>query len=253
MARLLINGIESTLSQQEFSSFHGHSVFTTLRSQNSLPHRWELHWQRLVKHAQFFDFVIPKEDLLLKLISEELAPTKQLQKIRIIISGKKFALSFEDLLLQSPDIYQGVSIMKSSWQVHPQLYSYKTGNYLAYALALKQAQTAGVFEGLLLNHDNYVVDGARTSIIYYDGITLCAVAGGLDGCERQAVLEYACNIGLEVSSKYLRFEELNGQILLANSLMGLVPVNQVNEQWLIDLIDRFRPHQDQKSLDLDDE
>ena len=55
----------------------------------------------------------------------------------------------------------------STIQIHPQLGKYKTGNYLPYRLAKKEAESVSAFEGLLLDAYGYLVDGSRSSLLAF--------------------------------------------------------------------------------------
>lgn len=240
MATLIIDGREASLDEHLYSTFHGASVFTTLRSKNGALCLWQHHWLRLVAHAQFFAFPIPDEMLILEQLYAEIKKANQDLKIRVIINHRHYALSIEALPPVDPQIYEGVSAILSRYQVHPQLASFKTGNYFPYSLALKEAQAIGAFEGLLTNSDGFLVDGARTSLMLFTNSQLIALGGGLDGVMRQSAMAYAQNAHLKVSTQFLRPNELDGQLILSNSLLGVIPVGAPEHPFIIELIEYFR-------------
>lgn len=240
MATLIINGREASLDEHLFSSFHGASVFTTLRSKNGSLCFWHQHWQRLVAHAQFFAFGIPDERVILEGIYAQMHKANHDLKIRVIINHHNYAILTEPRPPVDPQIYKGVSVILSRYQVHPQLASFKTGNYLPYALALKEAESLGAFEGMLTNIDGFLVDGARTSLMLFKDYHLIALAGGLHGVMRQAIMAYAKKSHIKISTQWLRPHELDGQLLLSNSLLGLVPVGAPQHPFILELIEYFR-------------
>lgn len=239
MSVLIINGELVSIPHTQWADFHGKSVFTTLRSQGGSPLLWERHWARISEHSQFFGYHLPDEQEVLAVITQQLAWAPD-QKIRLIIKEHDYALTLEPYEPPPPSIYQGVDVFISSMKPHPQLGQFKTGNYLPYSLAWQEAKANGAFEALLLNHSGYLVDGARTSIMVFDGTTLTACMGGLLGCMREEVLDYAERVGITTTRAMLKPHEISGQIMLANSLLGLVPVGEPIHNALKHLIRHFR-------------
>lgn len=240
MPSLVIDGRAASLAERSYADFHGHSVFTTMRSKDKEPLLWSRHWQRLCAHASFFGFAVPPEQQIYRLLTSELAQKGVDQKIRIILAANRFAIACEPYEPPTSAIYSGVSVVISAMQVHPQLARYKTGNSLPYALAFKEAEKKGAFEALLCNNDDFVVDGSRTSIMLFDGETLTSLSGGLDGCMREQALEYARKRGVKIEQRLVKRHELSGHMLLANSLIGVVPVGAVNCDFIANLVSHFR-------------
>ncbi len=224
-------------SNAELSSFHGNAVFTTLRSRNGIPVHWREHWLRVSKHAQFFGYPIPDENEILKTLEPHLYQGDR--KLRVIIGPQEWTLTVEDFSPPSPEIYGGVAVHLSSWQAHAKLGAYKTANSLPYVMAQKEAVAHHAFEALLTNQDEFVVDGARTSLIHFDGKEFIALAGGLAGIMREVVLDDLSK-DFKISTRFMRFQELTGQLLLANSLMGVVPVAPLQFSLVADIVERYR-------------
>lgn len=238
MSQLFIDGQAATLSQTQFASFHGHSVFTTLRVHQRRLLLWHRHWQRFKDHAQFFNFHVPHEDNVLALIAPNLRDNDQ--KLRLIATASSYAITIEDYPPPSETIYRGVDITFSSWQPHQQFARFKTGNSLPYFLAQQHALDKGTFEALLTNHDGFVVDGSRTSVLHYDGTTMTALDGGLDGVMRDFVLTRCETHGISSRKAYLRRDDLRHQILLTNSLIGIVPVLPLRCANVSTIVEMFR-------------
>lgn len=218
----------------------GQSIFTTIRYQDNQPYLWERHWQRLAHHALYFGYDMPKEDLILNEISKHIID-HNVYKVRIIINSYHYYITIEPYILPQLAIYHGVDVMYASVNVHPQLKYYKTTSYLPYHLALKEAQKHNKFESLMLDDDDNVVDGARTSILLINNNTIIAPLGGLMGTMREEALSYAQNQGIMIKRCYLKPKDMVGQILLANSLMGIIPVGESKSLLAKDLVKRFCP------------
>lgn len=239
MNNYLLNGVNLGISQANFTKFHGTSIFTTLKSREGHPLLWNRHWRRLSEQAEYFNFVLPDENHIVDLIQEN-AKNRATQKIRILISGQDWALSFEDCENPPSHIYEGVAVCFSRWQVHPQLAGFKTGNSLPYVLAAQDAHKEKVFEALLFDQAGHVVDGSRTSIMHYDGEKLCALLGGLQGCMREEALAYASAQGVGIDRRYFKPEDISGQLMVANSLIGVVPVGPPRYPLVHELVNHFR-------------
>jgi branched-subunit amino acid aminotransferase/4-amino-4-deoxychorismate lyase len=237
-AHLIIDGRAASLSEKAYADFHGKSIFTTLRTRQREILLWQRHWQRLSEHARFFGYELPDEKLVLNLFNENL--TKEDQKLRIIVADRRYALTIEPYIHPPSHIYEGVSVMTSSWQVHPQLARFKTANYLPYAYALREAEAANAFEALLPDGNGFIVDGSRTSLMHFDGTTLTSLLGGLEGCMREEVLAFAQKKGISVDKRYFCFRDITHQLLLTSSLLGVVPVNQIQFTKVSELVDAFR-------------
>lgn len=240
MSLLYINGETVNFAQEQFLSFHGNSVFTTFHSSQLHSPLGEKHWQRLASHAAFFDYHLPNRKLLFDKIEDILNTCKVPQKIRIILSKENFALCFDDFVKPDSEIYKGVKLIKSDYQVHPQLASFKTGNYLPYELAHKQALKACAFEAYLTDQHGHLVDCSRSSPMVFNEEGLISLQGGLLGTMREEILDFAKKQGLFTSEQSLLPHKIKGQILIANSLFGLVPVGKPQCAIVEQLIEEFR-------------
>lgn len=226
------------LEKDFFLNFHGHSTFTTLRSKNGELLLWPLHWQRLKEQAHFFGYPLPKETQILARLHEE-ALLKDC-KFRVILGDSSYAITSEEYVPPPEAIYLGVKVFYSSITIHPLLGQYKTGNYLPYALAQKEAASNNAFEALLCDQQGFLVDGARTSLMMIKDQTIYALLGGLKGTMREHVLSWARAAGIKSTGIKLRPEEIDGALLLANSLMGVVPVDKVRCKLSSTLVEKFR-------------
>lgn len=80
-------------------------------------------------------------------------------------------------------------------------------------------------EVLLLNEDGYVVEAATTSLLWWDGETLCVPdrgLGPLPGVTSAVIVGEARRSSIEVVSRRIRPEDLNGhEVWLVNALHGI--------------------------------
>lgn len=246
---LLVNNIATDEPAYFNELVHGASVFTTLRTQNMKPLWWPQHRARLLRHAQFFNLHLPSHKKLEQSIGTLIESAQVDIKIRLMLTRNNFFASSQPYVPPSKEVYDGVSICLSKFRVHSQLAPYKTGNYLPYLLAFQQAQEDGAFEALMCNDAGYIVDGSRSSPLFYSHKSLLIPQGGLDSIARQQVIMVAKKIGLSVVEKKILHKEMSGQILLASSTIGLVPVGTSTDKTVNKLVAYFCPHKSE-TLDI---
>jgi len=243
MKRVLLSGKPFAEPLPEGFLYHGYSVFTTLRTEGGRPLWLEDHLARLRRHAEALGLGYPGDEAFLQDLKALLAAFPQAPCLRLRLTvGEGVWLSEARPYAPPPRaLYrEGVRVHLTPYRVHPDLFPYKTGNYLPYRLALEEAKRQGAFEGLLLDEKGHVVDGSRTSPLLFRKGTLYLLEGGLEGLTREKVAEAARELGLKVERVHLRPEGLEGALLLAGSGVGLLPVGRPPEA-LFPLIERFLP------------
>jgi 4-amino-4-deoxychorismate lyase len=218
--------------------WHGAFVFTTIRFVNGQPLWTSDHLNRLKQHSEHLGLGFVGFEAL-ELEISKYQDNQGLNLLRLVCSGDYVSSSLRQLAPPTPKQYsQGVKVHISNIQIHPQLGKYKTGNYLPYRLAKKEADAAGAFEGLLLDANGYVVDGSRSSLLLFQDDTLYSLQGGLEGITREKVLEKASDFGIRTARGFFRPEQIKGQLLLAGTGMGLVPLGSADDR-LSELIKHF--------------
>ncbi len=225
------------------SFWHGAFVFTTIRLIDGKALWLESHLNRLKNHSEalglgFAGFERLEAELL------KYQKTSGLNLLRLVVSGDYVNSSIRPLTPPTLEQYEnGVKVHISSIQIHPQLGKYKTGNYLPYRLAKKEAESIGAFEALLLDSNGYLVDGSRSSLLLFQDNVLYALQGGLEGITRQKVLEKAMQFGIQTQQAYLKPEDIKGQLLLAGTGIGLLSVGIALDDRLRHLIKLLKIHE----------
>jgi 4-amino-4-deoxychorismate lyase len=206
---------------------HGATAFTTVRTQFGQPLLWPEHLARLAHTCTVLglpDPVPAAEDVL-----SQLDPLPE-GRLRLTAHAGGLAWQHERLtpLQVEPE---GVRLWLSDVQVHPQLAAHKTGNYLPYLLAGRQATDHGCFEALLTDAAGCVVDGSRSSLVLELGGRLIVPFGGLPGVTRAAWL---AEWGRPFGTRPVTVADLQAasQLWLAGSGIGVVPVREIQaEGW----------------------
>jgi branched-subunit amino acid aminotransferase/4-amino-4-deoxychorismate lyase len=219
--------------------WHGAFVFTTLRLERGQVLWQQEHFDRLKHHSEDLGLGFTGFEQL-ELEVAKYQNTAGLNLLRLVVSGNYVGSSIRPLIAPMSEQYtQGVNVHISRIQIHPQLGRYKTGNHLPYRLAKKEADEVGAFEGLLLDALGNVVDGSRSSLLLFQDETLYSLSGGLEGITRQKILDKARELGIKTNRAYFKPKDISGQLLLAGTGMGLVPVGVAKPE-LIQLIQEFR-------------
>ena len=197
------------------AALHGLSAFTTVRTHWGEALLWPAHLERLENTCAFLDLPPPEAEL------PELDALPW-GLLRVTVTGTGTYAHHRPLL---PPAVQptGAGALLSRIQVHPQLGRHKTGNYLPYTLAQRDAERAGFFEGLLIDRSGNAVDGTRTGLLLRVGGRYLVPDGGLPSITRAALLT---ELGAEaqaapISSILLQQAE---RLWLCGSGVGVVPV-----------------------------
>lgn len=204
---------------------HGESAFTTVRTRRGRPLLWEAHLTRLAQSCAFLGLPTPEAT------PPALDPLSWgLLRLTATRQGLFWA---HRPLLPGPRPESGVRVHLTDVQVHPQLARHKTGNYLPYLLAGREAARAGAFEGWLVGAAGNVVDGGRTSPLLEIAGQLVVPAGGLPGLTRAAFVT-----GQPAQERPVAREELPHvtRAWVCGSGVGVVPVREIGgEGWRLEL------------------
>lgn len=111
--------------------------------------------------------------------------------------------------------------------------SIKSLNYLNSIMAKLECTRAGVPEGIMLTTDGYVAECTGDNIFLVSGnklITPPVHIGNLPGITRQAVIELAVEMGLEVREDLFRIQSvyLAEEVFLTGTAAELIPVVEVD-------------------------
>ena len=210
------------------------SVFTTLLVLEGRARFLNQHLQRLKAHAAIYNLPYPGDGYWIERI-----PWHGDVRVRLSIHQNNCVVDVEKFIPPLKHVYEGVSVFLSSIVVSAPDCYYKTGNYEPYRLARQQAEEQGAFEGLLTDQEGYLVDGSRTSLLMYENKKLTRVMGGLEGITRENVIAYAEKMGIPTVSRRVKPDEICGQLLLAGTGVGLVPVGAPVDDYVRKLVEHF--------------
>ena len=257
-----VNGIvvpaeEARVSVLDNGFAFGDSVYEVLRTYGGLAFEPGRHFRRLRASADRLGFSVPASDAdLLAQVDALLARAGTGESyIRIIVSRGLGDCSYSFERVQGPTV---VMIQKPlppypAWHYedgikiaavgvrrnHPRALdpAIKSSNLLNNILAMREAQSRGAEEPVLLNQEGFLAEGASTNVFLVRGGTLLTPplsAGILAGITREVVLELLPGLGIPFGERPLHLEDLVSadEAFLTSTTREVVPVKQVDETTL---------------------
>jgi 4-amino-4-deoxychorismate lyase len=251
MQNILINGQPvSQIDVRDRGFQYGDGVFETIACRNGQLQFWQAHMQRLqdacerlnlpvIPAQQWLDDIAalqPRGDVVIKLIQSR------------GVSGRGYAYSDSEqqpvrvcALYPWPDYpqqnQQGIRVMicKTPVSINPALAGIKHLNRLDNVLARNEWREPHIAEGLMLDHQQHVIEGTMSNVfcvlddqLYTPALELC----GVRGVVREQIIQLARSQGITVNEidislqNFLQMDE----IFVSNSLIGVWPVTSIVDQ-----------------------
>jgi branched-chain amino acid aminotransferase len=232
----------------------GDSVYEVLRTYGGLAFEPGRHFRRLRASSARLGFPVPASDeALLAQLDGLLARVGSGESyIRIIVSRGLGDCSYNFERIQGPTV---VMIQKPlppypAWHYqdgirvaavgvrrnHPSALdpAIKSSNLLNNILAMREAQSRGAEEPVLLNQEGFVAEGASTNVFLARGGALFTPplsAGILAGITREVVLELLPGLGIPFRDDPVHLDDLLGadEAFMTSTTREVVPVKQVDE------------------------
>lgn len=234
---------------------YGDSVYEVLRVYGGVPFALEAHSERLYASARRIGMSIPvPANRLAQELSEAVAAYGGPEAYaRIVCTRGAGPIGLDPDLAVDPQrivvvqdlnpppptlLQQGVEVALVSVRrnlkqaIDPQA---KTGNYLNSVLAVAEAKARGAYEAVMLDHQDYVTEGASSNIFAVVGgvvLTPPVSAGILEGVTRTVVMEVAAGLGRRVIEVPLTAEVLMeaDELFLTSSIREVVPIVRVDDR-----------------------
>ncbi len=218
----LEDGLGTSPLARSSALLHGLSAFTTVRVQDGIPLLWERHLERLIATCALLELPEPSGEEHLEHVSH-IALHEALYRLTVTEQG-----SFGLYRALEPAALSPVTVWLSNMQVHGQLSGHKTGNYLPYALAAREAQRQNCFEALMRSKNgSHLVDGSRSALLLERAGHFIVPHGGLPSVTRDAFL--ALHSEEPALEQPITLEDLrhSQHVWLLGSGMGMRAVSQV--------------------------
>ncbi len=212
--------------------YFGLGAFETIAVYNGNPIFAKQHVERMANTLNFLNIEHTQEELF-ELINKGLhlpEAATGAKALKIAVSNQNRAVSIRQNIYTPQKRQQGFKLKTASTLRNQtsKLVQHKTLNYAENILEKRLAISQGFDEPLFCNYDNYICEGATTNIFVVTSnkiITPPTKDGLLPGIMRDFVLE---NFSVDICS--ISFRELSNfdEIFITNSLMGIMPVVQIN-------------------------
>ncbi len=207
---------EATVSVFDRGFVYGDGLFETLRLYEGRPFRWDDHWERLRRGAEFLKIRPPFSSTELLLHVAELVRRNGLPDsvLRIVLSrgvGHRgyspkgadrpvLVMSLHPAPANSPEQPLPWRLITSSLRLVPNdpLAGFKTCNKLRHVLARAEAEENGADEALLLNAAGEVVEATSGNLFWIQDQTVCTpplATGALPGVTRSVIFEICRTMG----------------------------------------------------------
>jgi branched-chain amino acid aminotransferase len=233
---------------------YGDSVYEVLRTYGGRPFEPGRHFRRLRRSAARLGFDVPADDVqLLAQVDALLARAPGGESyIRIIVTRGVGDCSYNFERVQGPTVVmlqkplppyparhyeEGIRVAAVGVRRnHPRALdpAIKSSNLLNNILAVREAQSRGAEEPVLLNQEGYLAEGASTNVfVARDGElrTPPLSAGILAGITREVVLEIVSGLGIPCREQPLHVDDLvrADEAFMTSTTREVVPVCQVDE------------------------
>lgn len=254
-----VNGIitpteEARVSVLDNGFTYGDSVYEVLRTYGGRAFEPGRHFRRLRRSAGRLGFEVPVADAqLLAQVDALLARVPGGESyIRIIVTRGVGDCSYNFERVQGPTFVmiqkplppyparhyeEGIrAAVVGVRRNHPRALdpAIKSSNLLNNILAVREAQSRGAEEPVLLNQEGFLTEGASTNVFVGRSGTLLTPplsAGILAGITREVVLELLAGLGIPCREQPLHVEDLLGadEAFMTSTTREVVPVRQVDE------------------------
>jgi branched-chain amino acid aminotransferase len=232
---------EVSIRPDDAGFLFGDGLFETLRVDEGRPRDTEAHLDRLRAGLRRIRLELPEDRRALQRAVAEVAEAAPRPFARMRITVTRGSNGDPTRLIatvpyEPPErtLYRGGATVQLLLQYRidsgAPLAGLKSLSHQVNRLALRQAESEGAYEALLLNERGRLVEGARSNIalVFQDGVvTPPATDGCLPGTVRRRLLEKGLLTEEPLSPEDLAMAD---EVLLMNSLVGVLPVSRINSQ-----------------------
>ncbi len=250
MASFLVNGWPAqSVDAGDRGFLYGDGVFRTIVVRAGRILNWAIQFRLLAHDCGRIGLPVPDEGILRGEVAR-VAPGDAVVKAIVTrgASGRGYAYPTDIAPTRIVAAYplpepapgtpeQGVRVRRCrmALAIQPALAGVKSLNRLESVLARAEWRDPDIREGLLADADGRLVEGTMSNVFIVRGGVLVTPAlsrCGVNGAQRERVLEFARDAGIACEVRDAAFEELDGadEVFLTNSVIGLWPVAAFEER-----------------------
>lgn len=252
MTSICVNGeMENRIDLLDRGFQYGDGVFTTLRLQEGIPLFLDQHLERLTRDCVHLA-IPPVESMLLRsdiksVMGDESRGVIKLQVTRgsggrgyrapeIVSPTRVVALHpLPSFLDQYPTEGIEVRYCQTRLGINPALAGIKHMNRLEQILARSEWSDSRIAEGLMLDHEGYLVEGTMSNLfLVKDGQLRTPLLDrcGVTGVMRSLIIGAADALKIPLRECRLTSKDLDtsDEAFMTNSVMGLWPISRIQEK-----------------------
>jgi branched-chain amino acid aminotransferase len=206
----------------------GDGLFETLRVDDGQARDVEAHLDRLLAGLRRVEIDLPESRRTLEQAVEEIAAAAPRPVARLRITVTRGTRLITTAPYEPPDVVTACLLAQFRIDSAGPLAGLKSLSYQVNRLALRQAESRGHWEALLLNEHGRVAEGSRSNLaVVLAGRVLTPPAsdGCLPGTVRRRLLEKGAIEEAPISPQDLAAAS---EVLLMNSLIGVLPVSRLD-------------------------
>lgn len=253
-ATYLINGNSNyTISPLDRGFAYGDGIFRTLIMREGEPENWPLHYQKLVADCAAINIVCPSAEILMSDLCQLFSLTETAVAKIIITRGEgergyappaitaPMRVVLKTAMPNYPKSYsaQGVNlhVCKTQLANQPLLAGVKHLNRLENVLARMEWTDPTIAEGIMLDHQNNVIECTAANIFARFNNTLITPnlsQCGIAGITRQRIIDHAHLWNLKIKVEQLDLERLltADEVLICSSLFTAWQVQHIlDKNW----------------------
>ena len=248
---ILVNGTASeTVPANDRGLAYGDGVFRTMLVRAGVPQQWRRQYRKLAYDCSVLRVACPAQGLLENDL-QAIAPTQDVV-LKIIVTrgtgerGYRYApdATSNRILMTAPippyeirNREEGVRVRRCRIRLaqQPALAGVKHLNRLENVIARAEWQDEKIAEGVLCDMDGRVIGGTMSNVfavVRGELVTPSLERCGVAGVTRERVLDAALQHGMTCHIRDIGWPEFlaAAEIFLVNSVFGVWPVRQIDEQ-----------------------
>lgn len=249
---MLINGLRiDTISARDRGLAYGDGHFTTMAVKEGRVQQWPAHLARLQQGCLRLAMVEPDWTVLTQELAQ-LVAGEAYSVAKVILTRGEGGRGYDGSechqttrilsLTPFPTHYaqwqqQGVNLRVCHQRIGdaPMLAGLKTLNRLEQVLLKHELVSRGVVEGVVLSSRGVLVEGVSANLFWRRGMTVFTPdlsRCGVDGIMRRQVMTMLKQMSIELRVVEAPLESLwqAEEVWLTNTLMGVVPVNGIDDK-----------------------
>lgn len=207
----IVPAAEAVVSVDNLAFTYGHGVYENIKTRHGIVHWPEEHVDRLYRSAEEIGLSIrfAREEVLgfLTSYAEEMnVPAYNIKML--FVDDVLYIFSSNPKYIPSSAYKEGVCVLlRECERPFPRA---KALSMLTSYIAYTSAREKGAYDALLVDRDDYVLEGSRSNLFYTDGTAVYTPPGEnvLEGVTRKHVMQVCKTQGIDVGERMLKKNEI---------------------------------------------